>query len=588
MRFVRWLAFASLVACSAAACGKCGEGPPKPAAVDLAPVAAPDRLLADIYVMSPNQSWAKLQRGVGGPMGILPASAGGILCAAVGIDPAVAFEVDGVSPAFGVLAGDPAAPSWGFALKILDMRHARAILVDGETARFTPREAAGFTELLPKGQAQPPHGAVALSANGFLVVTKRSEDLSAFAPYLTRNLPKAKAPEGAIVAEVPKSAIAQVIKPKLEASWADAKQWLLAEDDRMRKDHGGRAPDYGDPKAIVTALDGLATRRLEVVGDLEKMRLVLEIDDRAATLVATMFPAAGGGAATKWVDGMKTGDAAAVLAMPQSSGVALSMRDTEEERTAESLVIEKAITESLGDRVGAAESKRVHDIATSLASARGETLGVALAWDEPRGLFVRSAVKQRDAASQAITSLVDLGKASPFKEMLRVKDVVSSTEDVGGAKANVATITREPAKTKQEMIPSAKADAGFTTRPRTDVDGGAPHGGKDKDALGFAWIVDDASLAIATGSEPIVTLRSGAKPDKKLADELQTARAVAALGNTASTVIVAQPLRFSPIRANLPPAPVVIAIGKQEKNAFVKIDLSTGILRELSRFGMGF
>src|SRR3954464_3303657 len=89
---------------SIAACEKCGK--PDEKLVDAAepPVPAPDGLLADVYVSTPNSSWGKLQRGIGGAVGILPPGIGGMVCTACGIDFTFADEIDGTSPAYAVIA----------------------------------------------------------------------------------------------------------------------------------------------------------------------------------------------------------------------------------------------------------------------------------------------------------------------------------------------------------------------------------------------------------------------------------------------------------------------------------------------------
>ncbi|MCW5834373.1 MAG: hypothetical protein KIS78_18380, partial [Labilithrix sp.] len=66
------------------------------------------------------------------------------------------------------------------------------------------------------------------------------------------------------------------------------------------------------------------------------------------------------------------------------------------------------------------------------------------------------------------------------------------------------------------------------------------------------------------------------------------ARFTAAVGSDASTVIVAQPLRLDPRRANLPTAPLGIAVGRRGRDAFVRVDVSDALLREAARWQMGF
>jgi hypothetical protein len=586
------IALAALLAgASSVSCSRCGErsDDSAPAArTDEPAVPAPASLLADVTMPTPNASWAKLQRNIGGAVGILPASAGGLIAAVAGLDPFVASEIDGAAPIYGVVAGDPANAGFVIAMKLLDLRKARTVLVDGETARFTGREDAGVTELVPKGQAAGAPLVVGLSANGYLLVARRSADLLELAPYATRTLPKQPLPaDGAIVFDVPRAALATVMRPKLEHLWTSAKAFLLAEDDVMRRSHGGRAPDYGDPKAIVGVADAWVTNRIGVVGDLEKMRIAVDVLEDGVSIVSTMTPVAGAGPARKWTEAMKVGDAAPLAALPATTAAALLMRDGEEDRADQSRAMESAITSALGARLAEGDAKKLHDVLQDFTKARGEVVTTGLAWDEPQGVSLRAPVRDGEAASRAVRGAIDLAKVAPFKELFRVKDVTSSTEEVPGfGKTSIATIVRERARANEGDARSTRGgrDAGAPAA----VDAGAlrPVKGRKGD-LGLAWVVSGDTLSMASGEMPVATLGAAARPDRKLSDEPAIARPLAALGADASAVLVLQPLRFDVARANLPAAPLVLALGRKGANATFRIDLANGLLRELARWQMG-
>ncbi|MBS2013978.1 MAG: hypothetical protein JST00_13900 [Deltaproteobacteria bacterium] len=574
---------------AAVSCSKCGENAEAQDAASavLPPVPAPEGLLADIYVPAPNVVWQKVQRGIGGPVGILPSSAGGIVSMGLGLDPLVANEIDGAAPLFAVLAGDPSAPSWAIAFRLADARKARSVLADGEMARFSSREREGMTELVPKEGTTPPQAAIAITKSSYLVLGKSAADLERLVPYVTRTLTARPLPStGAVIADVPRAAIATTIKPKLDGLWAAAKAYLLSADERMRAERGGRAPDFGDPKAIVEALDGYATKRLAVVGDLERMRIALDVTDDGIALQATMTPSGPTGPAATWTNAMKTGDLGPATDHAASSALVVATRDSEEDRAEQAQELEKALTKALGSRIGEADGKRLHDTIGEWTKARGEATTAALVWDEPQGLVLRTQARDVDASKSAMKGAVDLSRVSPFKEMLRVKDVTLSTDDVGGPeKASLAVFLREPPKVdpkdaKRRPPPPAPA-AG---------DGGAPAPPKSepkKDELSLAWVVQSGALSVATGSHALSTLRSSVKPEKKLSDDPAIARPLRALGSDASLLVLAQPLRFDPSRANLPTAPLVMALGRREKDAFVRLDVANGLLRELARWQLG-
>lgn len=605
VRSVRWpltVAVAALFAvASVASCSKCGDKPSDDVPTANAaepPISAPDGLLADVIIATPNASWGRLQRGIGGAVGILPASAGGIICAAAGLDPYVASEVDGAAPSYGAIAGDPANAGFVIALKLLDMRKARGVLVDGDTARYSAREAGGVTELVAKGERSGPPVAVGLSPNGYLLIARRSEDLARLAPHVTRTLPKRPLPaEGAVVLDVPRAALGSLLKPKLDDLWAVAKSFLLAEDDRMRRDHGGRPPDFGDPKAIVGAADAWVTRHIAVVGDLERMRVALDVIDDGLSIVTTMTPVAGGGPAATWTDAMKTGDVAPLTLLPATSAVALMTRDSEEGRAEQARELETTLASALGTRLSEVDAKKIHDVLEDATKARGDVLTSALVWDEPQGLSLRAQVRDADAASRAVRGAVDLAKVAPFKEIFRVRDVSSSTEDLGGiGKASVVTFAREPAREGKALrapgpppSPPKAGDAGRPSGASWGIDAASPAARPrpKNDALGLAWLVDAGVLSVVSSDAPLATLGATVKPARKLSEEPAVMRALAALGSNTSSVLFVQPLRFDATRANLPAAPLVMALGRHDKDATLRIHVANGLLREVSRRQLG-
>ncbi len=581
MKWQRWHVVAASVAlalASVVALGKCSGGPHgvDAGAVATEPLAqAPDDLLADIYVASPNASWTKLQRGVGGAVGILPTTLPGVLVAVADLDISLATELDGTAPMYGVVAGDPADPTIAFAMKLVDARRARGLLADGDTARFSAKDVSGMTVLVPNRSTSADRKLqLAITQNGYLLVARAEADFARLGPYVTRTLPARPLPvESAAVIEIGRKALETMLQPKIDALWKDGKSFLLTQDERMRAERG-RAPDFGDPAAIVAALDSMLARRVAIFGDLEKLRVALDVTDDATVVTATLTPRAGDGPARKWVDGMKIGDASPILALPAVSALALSMRDSEAERAEQSKELEKTIATSLGPRLK--DPGKLHDVIEAMTSARDEAAAFALALDEPTGLLVRAPVRDAAAADKAIRGLFDLTKAEPFKELLRVRDVSSTSEELPGrGKISSVTVVREAKDTKRGTI---RRDAGAPTTPAA----------KTSSASGAAWITEQGVLSLGAGAEPVVTLKIGAQPDRKLADEPALKRFTGAIASDASTIVVAQPLRLDPKRANLPTAPLGIAIGKKSGDGFVRIDIADGLLREAARSQMGF
>jgi hypothetical protein len=536
-------------------------------------VQEPSDLLCDLYVTTPNASWSKLQRGIGGAMGILPATLPGVVVGLADLDVRLGGELDGASPMYAAIAGAPSTShvSTVIAMKVVDARRARAALVDGDGARYTANVDAGTTFFVPKGSSDR-HFDIALTSNGYLLVGNEPNALTKLGPYVSRTLPSRPLPQNAAaVAEIPRRAMNEALVPELSALWQNGKAFLLAEDARMRAAHH-RAPDFGDPAAIVAALDGVIGRRMDVLRDLDRVRFTLDVTDDAAVLDVTLTPAAGqGGAARTWVDGMRLGDASPALSLPATSTLATSFRDAEEARADQGKSLEASIGSALGPRLK--DPAKLHAFVEAATKARGDAfaLAVGAGADDPFGVFVRAPVRDAAAVDDAMRGLLDVARGEPFKEMLHVRDVGAPVHEEAGdlGKVDVTTIhlVRDTAKT---------ADAGAHT----------PALGNS--SSGLAWTVRDGALLLGIGSEPLVTLKTAAKATPRLADEPSLQRFATAVGNDATTVLVVQPLRLDPKRAGLPTAPLGIALGRKASDGFLHIDVADSVLREAARWAMGF
>ena len=117
-----------------------------------------------------------------------------------------------------------------------------------------------------------------------------------------RTLPTKTAPAeaGAIVADVPQPALAGALSAWLGARWGETRAWLASSDDDQRAKHGGRAPDFGDPRPIVDALDGMVTRRIALLAGARGARVVVDAgdDDVHAELLVT--PGTDEAGAARW------------------------------------------------------------------------------------------------------------------------------------------------------------------------------------------------------------------------------------------------------------------------------------------------
>jgi hypothetical protein len=499
------------------------ESKPSPPDATVTEVAPPADLLAEIVLPSPNATWSKLQRGIGGAVGILPMTVPGLLVTLADLDPALGAELDGTSPLYAIVAGTKIA----IAMRLVDARRARSLLGDAG-----PKKDFAFV----------------LTEDGWAVVARTRSEIDALAPYLTKTLPARPVPAGAIVIDVVGPALASV----LGDAWNRGKAYLEAQDARMRAERG-RAPDFGDPAAILRALDGIVRARLAVLGDVKRAHLVVDVD--ADGIIANGTIAKPTGEALAWAKAMSVGDASELRALPASAALAIAMRDDEASIRAQGESLRSFVTTAFRPKDPA-----VLDRAVTLATkARGETSAVAVLLDEPQGAFLESAVRDKDAADGALRAIAEL--AASFKELLRVREPTITTQE------------------QAELGPVSVASFARTSKGR-DAGAAAP-------PLAAAWSIKEGTARIGLGLEPVVTMRLAAR-EKKLGDEPSLSKFLAAIGADASTIVVAQPLRVDPKRAALPTAPLAIAVGRRGDDVFLRAEAGFPVLREVARWQVGF
>lgn len=484
------------------------------------PPAAPERLLAELRIETPNATWQRLQRGVGGAAGILPTTLPGVLVGLVDLDPRLTNELDGTSPIRGAIAGDPADPSILLAIRLVELRRARAAFgVDG--GMLPGRRGSTLV--------------TSITDDGFLLVGRRATDL-AMAPWVTRQRPPGK---DAIALDVPATALGAIV-PMLTEAWRNARQFLLAQDQRMRAERG-RAPDFGDPAAIVGLLDGWVDRRTSILADLEGLHVGIDTLDDAVVAVATLPPGKGG-SAKAWLDPMRVGDAAPVLALPSHALVAVSTRDGDAARAEQATDIESAVKTVLGARLK--DPAPLHEEIALVTKARGEALAVAL---DDGVLVLRAPGADTAAVNPALRGGFALLQSAPFREALRIRRI-EGDELVAGA-----------------------AGRAKLTRGATGVDAGAPT------ETPLTWTVDAGGFELAAGDW---TAAAG-----KLADDPTLKRFVGALGNDASSILVMQPGRLLGSKST---ASLAAALGKKDGAGFVRIELADALVRDVLRAQMGF
>jgi hypothetical protein len=557
----RILAIAAAAAL-APGCGSCGK--PSPGVTVEAgvstppPVPAPDGVIAQAWVRAPDALWARVQAGVSGAAGLLPADVGSLLCAATGLDAAVGPLVDGKAGAYVVVAdGSGAAGSalaWAAAVPLEDGPRVASLLLlppDASAPRYTSRDEQGMRVLTRTGHPMPV--SVAL-AQGWLVVARTDADLARLGPYAWRTMPTLPAPAGtaSVVAVLAQKALAS----RAGAQWDQAREWLAARDREERQRHGGRAPDFGDPQAILDAVDVVVKRRVALLAGARSATLEIEAgdDDVRADLRLEADADAGAGDDGGLTASMAPGDARPLGELPGDAVLALMVRDRPEARADDARELEAALARALGARAHADDNRAVAAAVDAWAAGRGDWLAASLAWAPSRAVTLRSA--GGDGAARALRGLLELAGRPVFAAPLH--------DAFGSAAPTFATA-------RVEGLPGASL---------------ATFGGKS--TPGVAWGVRGDQLFAAAGEHADRRLAAQLTAPH-LADDPRVSQALTALGSDASLVLLAEPLRLDPSRAASEAArsPAVIAWGRQGGGAWLRVDVGDDLLREVVRLQAG-
>ena len=574
------LAVTALLTVAAAGCDSCAKkSATSTSVVDAAPpaqeseVAAPESLVAEATLTTPDAFWKKAQAGMGTTAAILPSTFAGLACALAGLDPSVAREVDPNTPAYASIADLGAGFGFALAMRLTDPKHTQSMLVDGAGAPFTSRDLGSMRVLASKNA--PLQMGVAIARAGWLLMATNDADLASLGPYTYRTLPTRARPASAIEVRAPRPALAGPLRARLATEWSDAKAWLLKQDADNRKKHDGREPDFGDAPSLVACVDAFVQRRLAMVGDLEDARLALDAGDDEVHAILTMKPGAPAGVAAQQLGSMHPGDGAPLLEAPLDAAAAWLFRDAAPERAEDTREIADCARRALGKRLGEDDAKKLADAAEQWSKGRGDLLSAAVMWGSSRGLVAHAPAANGDAASHALRDVVDLLQRpvlkAPLARYFHVSGIAVGGADVAGVgKVTAVTLTRDDPRTPKEK-----------EKEKTKSPAPAP--------LGMAWATGASDVRFAIGDGAPQLLGAAFKPKATYADDASIARAVRAFEGNVTFAVVAKPFRFEgDQRGGAPAPPFTFAWGRRAHDGWARVEIGYALLRELLRRTVGF
>jgi hypothetical protein len=566
VRFIASVGPVVLLALAVPACGSCGSRTPGAGAAEASvasafpPVPQPDGLVAEGWVRAPDALWSRVQNGVSGAVALLPPDVGNLVCAAVGLDAKLAPFVDGKAAASYFVAADAPgeALAWAAAIPLKDVQGARALLLGSDASAYTARTESGMQVLARSDKPLEAAAAIAVAGQAWLVVARNDADLARLGPYAWRTMPTLAAPDtsAAVVAQVPASALAGPLASRMRARWAEARQWLEDADREQRDRHAGRAPDFGDPRAIVSSLDALVQRRIALVAQGRGARVEADAGENDVHVDVRLQPGAAE-AGADLVTAMRTGDERPLVALPADTLFAVLSRSDASSRAEDAIDTKAALAGALGEKAKPDDRRAIERTIDDWTAARGDWMTGAVAWGSERGLLMRT--PSSDAGTKAVRGWIDLARRPVLGEPLR------------------SLLQLGPPTVTTTSVPDV-TDASLATFA-------LPKG----PALGIAWGMRDGELLVTAGEHAPRLLGTEATPTARLGDDPRVAAALAALGNDASFTLVTEPLRLDSTRgaSHEAAAALVFAWGRRGGDAWARVDAADELLRELVRMKAG-
>jgi hypothetical protein len=363
----------------------------------------PASLLAEGVLRHPQATWAVLRPALARRA---PTTFQLAVAEAVGIPPLSAGLVDAERPvALALVDPEPAGDGRLVAgVALTSGPEMLAALTLGASPPFTAQREPGGLALLSRKVSHDDDLTAAIVGDRLILAADR-EALTAAGPYVGRVLAPALGPEGEpLELTFPRSALAGPLPASLRAFVAGSEAVLLKKDEEARRLHGGRAPDFGDPRALVAVLSAYGEALAAVVQSARSIQVVARYTEGAPELRAELTPQ-DDGPARDLAASLPHGSAAELLTLPAWLDAAVLLRRSPGASRAGSADAAAPGPSILGDRVEAAHRALldtwVGDVGAGLG---GEVLAGVFSVEGSLGAMALGARGEGAALRRAVTT----------------------------------------------------------------------------------------------------------------------------------------------------------------------------------------
>jgi hypothetical protein len=529
------------------------------AAAALPDLPEPAGVLAELSVAHPDATFRTL-RELGRPLsGLLPAGFPMLTTSLLGLPPLTADSFDPALPVVGLLLQNGvSSPTWILAVHAVSGPELVAKLCTGDRAPFRAASGsvAGLKLIEPQGGKEPKAAPSLAVFDNYLLIAESAQSLLAAGPYAARMLPKRPAAEAAIALRFSHGALESKLVPALRGLWAAYRTRLAHLDQSDRSAHGGRAPDFADPAQVILGADALVESLFGVLDGAARLEIDFEPFADRLDITVLLEPEAGSEVGTK-LAALAAADARALLTLPRETQFALGLSRTSDEREAAGKSAGDDWVRLLGARINERDAQQLRGVLSDWELGRGMQTSYGFLGGTDAGAFlvakVADAARLRRAGSGFFGLLALPGLRAPLVEFLGQPRVSDSAVPSDG----LPNVTRK-------RLTFATAAPGKAPVP----------------ALSFAWLVDEQQAFAAAGKNGDAALKTVVQSARgghdTLAAQAGMADSVQRMGEQAALFAYLDarvPLAASAEQATLP-APLLLSLGKHEKGAALRFELT--------------
>jgi hypothetical protein len=550
---------ALIVLSAGTACKKSPVSGDTGASVEAA-VPAPDGLVSELFIPHPDRSWSSIRASLGSGLPVSPAIFFG---GALGLPVNALDQLDINIPMVGALVLDGDGMDTLLAVHVKDGSRLLALMTSA-TPPFSKDEKTSPGIALLSGPATA-GWSLAISGN-YLVLGSSNKALARSAAFVSRTLPTRAMPEDDFLATIAHKALAGPVKAHLDQLWQAWKKEREAEDVTMRNQHGGSAPDFGDPTEALADIESKAGRFFAILGDLEEARLTIQVQDTSYRALVSMKASSRGGPAAAEIGSMSIGGAEPLLSLPASVTAALLTRDSQQLREESASSQVEAISKVLGGRLDETDKTKVANAFHSWSKGRGDWLTAGLMWSgSTRAAVVRAAVSDSAELGQATSAMFKLLGVRAISEPL--------SNWVGDMK--LSGLAANPTEGTVQSVHVVRRP------PKVQL-----HRDRDKapesDTFDVVWSIDKQMLVGAAGKEArsAYTALTKGVGAATLGQDAFAKNTFTRLGPTISFALMVDTARVSGESAKQS-ANLIIAYGKEPQStdrAWFELDLPAGVV----------